>query len=569
MKWFYHIRVSHKLLLVFTVICLSMGAVGYLGLTALSKMNRDISDMYNQRLVPVMQLMQANKAISENAVILMNSAQMNVNMDGMEEEIAQNMKMAEDNIAAYSKNDLTKEEKSILDGLTTLMTAYKSNMASMIEATKSTDKTSIMLKLNGSMAQKKALEDSILALVDIQNKRAESLYQASDRSYRNSQTLTIGIMAGAIVLAILFAILLTRMIARPINQVRSKLAEISRAGGDLTQRLTVHSRDEVGQLAQEFNSMMESIQGIISQVLYHAKLVATTSVELTERAVQTSKSTEEIAFAMKEIASGADMQVQSITETSVSMNQMSAGVQQISANSQEVSSTSVHATEIARKGRDIIDHSMAKIETVTSTVTESAELMKQLGTRSQEISKIVDVITGIANQTNLLALNAAIEAARAAEHGRGFAVVADEVRKLAEESGRAAKQIAVMVEEIQQETNKVSAYMVNGTDQVQEGLSAAREAKEAFEKIHDAIETVTRQITEVSAATEQMAAGTEDVLNSVQTIVQIAETATDETSKAYNSAEDSRSLMDQIVSSSNAMSEMAEQLQRLVGQFKV
>jgi methyl-accepting chemotaxis protein len=569
MKWFYHVPISRKLLIVFTTICLLIAATGYTGVISLQKSNSNINSMYNHHFLPVIELMKANKAISENSIILMNAVQMNVSGDKVSGDVQRNLSVAQGIIDEYAKNDLDPDEKNTYDTLQSLMTAYKSNIDSAIELVKAGDGKGLMLKLNGSNSQKKALEDAILGLVAFQTKKSQDQYEAADKSFTFSRNLTLGLIVFSMILAMVFGTLLTRIIARPINQVKNKLAEISNAGGDLTQRLAVHSRDEVGQLAKEFNSMMDSIQGIIREVLNHSKLVAETSHELTERAVKTSQASEEISLAVKQIAAGADTQVQNLTETSVSMNQMSCGVQQISSNSMEVSFASSHATDIAKDGQAIIDRSMNKIEKVTTMVTNSAEMMKNLGDRSQAIGKIVDVITGIANQTNLLALNAAIEAARAAEHGRGFAVVADEVRKLAEESRRAAGQIAEMIKEIQEETSKVSQFMVTGTQEVQEGLAAAKEAKNSFDQIHQAIETVSKQITEVSAATEQMAAGTQDVLESVQTIVQISEAATDETGKAYSAVDESLSLMDEIVSSSNAMTQVAMDLQKLVGQFKV
>ncbi|HJV45993.1 MAG TPA: methyl-accepting chemotaxis protein [Bacillota bacterium] len=569
MKWFYHIPIARKLLIVFTAVCLFIAVTGYLGVVALQKVNSDINTMYNQRFLPVIDLLKVNKAISENSLILMNAAQMAATDTQVNEEVSQNIRIADDILKAYGEQNLSPEEADIFKTLQIIMTAYKSNLAGCIELVKAKNQTALVPKINGANSQKKAIEDGILKLVDIQTKKSKELYETSDSKYAFSRNLTIGLVTISILLAIFYGNLLTRMIARPINEVKNKLEEISKAGGDLTQRLTVHSRDEVGQLAEQFNSMMDSIQRIIQQVLTLSQFVADVSSELTQRAQKTSHASEEISQVMKQIATGANEQVQSLTETSISMNQMSSGVQQISANSMEVTNASSHATDIAREGREIIDLSMEKIEKVTTMVTGSADMMKHLGERSQAIGKIVNVITGIANQTNLLALNAAIEAARASEHGRGFAVVADEVRKLAEESGKAAQQIALMIKEIQEETAKVSDYMVTGTSEVQDGLSAAKEAKNSFVQIHDAIETVNKQITEVSAATEQMAAGTDDVLQSVQTIVQIAETATEETSKAYTVADDSLALMQEILASSQAMSEVATDLQKLVGQFKV
>lgn len=570
MKWFYHLRISRKLLLVFAAICIVMGAVGSVGLWELFSIKSEMESLYQDRLQRIIQLTNANKAISENVVLLMNASQLNQSDLELENELNGNIKVVETNIKAFAKGTQSQEEKNLLATMDSLLNAHKATVANCIQLAKNNNKQMMLLEINGTLAiQKRTIEDTLMELVTIQNDKSKQLYQNAVERFAQSRNLIIGLIIAGIAISILFGVVLTQLISRPINQVRRKLGEMAQTGGDLTQRLTIESRDEVGQLATQFNSMMASIQGIIREVLQHAEWVAATATDLSSKAIQSRNANEEIILAVKEIALGADTQVESITDTSRSMNIMTTSVQQISANSQEVGSASMETTEIARIGKEIIDESMTKIEAVNETVHKSAEIVLTLGEKSQQIGKIIGVITGIASQTNLLALNAAIEAARAAEHGRGFAVVADEVRKLAEESGGAAQQIARVIHEIQQETARVAQTMTAGSADVKEGLSAAKKAKDSFEQIYQAVETVSTQILEVTKATEQMAAGAESVLQSVQTVVGVAEAATEKTNQVCTTTDGSRVHMDDIVSSANALSEMAVDLQRLVGQFKV
>lgn len=569
MKWFYHISISKKLILVFTAVCLFMGGIGFLSYISLNKMNEDMKGMYQDRLLPVIQLSALNKAISENSVLLMNAASLNQDYDKLEHSVNENIAKINTGLTTYAELPLSQEEHDVLGTLTTLSFAYQNSITEALKLLKNNDSMGLLMKLNGTATQKTAIEERITMLVEMQDKQAQELYFQSLERFTQSRNLTIILIGAGIVLSLIFGILLTRMIANPINEVKKHLVEMANAGGDLTQRLQVKSRDEVGQLSHEFNSMLASIQGIIKEVLKDSRLVADTSHELAEKAQQTSRSSEEIVLAVKQIASGAETQVESISETSASMTQMSSGIQQISASTQEVTSSANLAREVAENGSKTIDQSIQKMESVTTNVLQASDMIKHLNESSQAIGTVINVISGIAAQTNLLSLNAGIEAARASEHGRGFAVVASEIRKLAEESHQAAEQIAVMIKQIQEETNKVSAFMIAETKNVRAGLEAAQEAREAFQHIHASIETVTRQMSEVSAATVQMSAGTEEVLTSVGTVVQVAEDASNQTHQAQLAAENSREVMEQMAESIASMAEISHRLQSLVVQFKV
>jgi len=569
MKWFYHISISKKLILVFTAVCLFMVSIGFLGYVSLNRINEDMKAMYQDRFLPVIQLMSVNKALSENTVLLMNAASLDQDYDKLEQAVIANQSKMNTGLSDYGQLPLSEEERETLEGAQTLSNAYQNSINESLRLLKNNDRMGLILKLNSSATQKAAIEDRITLLVEMQDRQSQELYLQSLNRFEQSRNFTIILIGAGILLSLIFGIVLTRMIARPINEVKGRLVEMANAGGDLTQRLQVKSRDEVGQLAQEFNSMLDSIQGIIKEVMHDSQLVSETSIVLAEQAKKSSQASENIVLTVKQIAAGAETQVESISETSASMTQMSSGIQQISASTQEVTSSANLAKEMAENGRQTIDQSIEKMETVTTNVLQASEMIKHLNQSSQAIGTVINVISGIAAQTNLLSLNAGIEAARASEHGRGFAVVANEIRKLAEESHQAAEQIAVMIKQIQNETTKVSAFMIAETQNVKEGLEAAEEAREAFQQIHSAIETVSRQMSEVSAATVQMSAGTEEVLQSVGTVVQVAEAASDMTHKAQQDAEETQEVMNQMVSSISTMTDISQRLQNLVVQFKV
>lgn len=389
------------------------------------------------------------------------------------------------------------------------------------------------------------------------------------RSVHTSDAIIIIVSLVALVVCIVVSILLAATIIRPISRVTRQLKEISEGEGDLTRQLEVKSNDEVGELAKYFNKMIDNLRQLIRQVGMGAEQVAASSEELTASAEQTSRSTEHIAVAMQDVSAGSERQVQSVSESSKFITEMSLGLNQITDNTQQVSNSVVKAAEVAAEGQVSIHSVVDQMESINQQMLQLAEMIAVLGQRSQEVEEIVSVIRGIAGQTNLLALNAAIEAARAGEHGRGFAVVADEVRKLAEESSQSAQQISDMVQSIQADTEAAVASMNGTTAEVRKGMNTVAEAGKSFEQIQRAVGDVNGQVQEVSAAVQQISAETEQVVQSIATIDEIAASTASGTQNVAAAAQEQLASMEEITSSAMSLSKMAEELQALVGQFKV
>lgn len=378
---------------------------------------------------------------------------------------------------------------------------------------------------------------------------------------------TLLVIAVALLTGTVIVFFITRSIVTPLHVLADASRKISE--GDLRYRADIKSKDEFGELGVSFNLMKENLRDIIRQAGYSAEQVAASSEQLTASAEQTSKAAEQIASTIQEVAAGSEQQVRSIDESAKTINEMSAGAQQIAANAQSASSAAMQASEIALEGNQAIQTAVSQMNSISRTVNGLATAVKGLGERSHQIGQIVEVITNIAAQTNLLALNAAIEAARAGEHGRGFSVVADEVRKLAEQSAESAQQIAEMIASIQVETNSAVQTMETATKEVNDGIQVVTRAGESFTEIQRSVNEVASQIEEVSASSEQMSAGTEQVVNAIQVIAEAAESAAAGTQNVSAATEEQTASMEEITASTSALSKMAEELQAIVGRFKV
>ncbi|MDQ0233037.1 methyl-accepting chemotaxis protein [Metabacillus malikii] len=371
------------------------------------------------------------------------------------------------------------------------------------------------------------------------------------------------------IIAVIYSIIFTKKIVRPIKTINNQLKEISDGEGDLTKELSIDSRDEVGELANSFNRMIGSLRTMISQVGATSNEVTASSEELSASAEQTLQATGHIASSIQEVASGAEMQEQGALESSQTMKEMAIGIQQVAETTSTVSDLATETNQNAHLGNESIQKAIKQMNEIHSSVNNSAAVIKKLGDQSNRIGTITEVITGIANQTNLLALNAAIEAARAGEHGKGFAVVAEEVRKLAEQSKDSADEITSLISQIQVDTTHAVDLMDKGAVEASLGMDVIHETSEGFQKILQSIEEVTTQIQEVSAVTEEMSASIEEVNAMMEEMAHISQDSANNTQNVASAAEEQMASMEEITSSAASLSKIAEDLQKLVNKFKV
>ncbi|NGQ96768.1 methyl-accepting chemotaxis protein [Brevibacillus sp. SYP-B805] len=419
---------------------------------------------------------------------------------------------------------------------------------------------------------KEAMDAFRQVFAKIEADNAKLINDALNASRTASQRAKIGMLIcgiGSVLLAILFALMLSKAIVKPIRQVGKQIAEIAEGEGDLTKEIVMTSRDEVGDLAASFNAMLRNLRSMIGQVGLTAQQVASSAEELTASADQTSSATEQIASTVQEVASATDRQVQSVSEGSTAIAALSREVESIAQRSTNVATVAKQGSQAATDGNQSIQTAVRQMGTISETIHDLSAVVKRLGQRSEEIGQIVDVIRDISAQTNLLALNAAIEAARAGEHGRGFAVVADEVRKLAEQSTRSAEQIAELIATIQMDTGKAVESMEGGLKEVEAGMVVVNEAGQSFEQIKRHIDEVSQQIEEVSSSIKEITKETSSVMETISQIAEVSEANAAGTQNVSAATEEQLAAMEEISSSAASLAKMAEELQSMIKKFKV
>jgi methyl-accepting chemotaxis protein len=320
-----------------------------------------------------------------------------------------------------------------------------------------------------------------------------------------------------------------------------KLIQTNIDNADLNTQINANRADEMGQLQHSFDRFVASLRETLIQVSETAASVASASAEI-------SSSTEEMA-------AGSQEQTTQSEEIARAVEQMAKTIAVNSENAGETAHTAEQAKTAAEQGGKVVTETVGEMKQIANVVRESAGTIQNLGKSSDQIGEIIGVIEHIADQTNLLALNAAIEAARAGEQGRGFAVVADEVRKLAEQTTKATKQIAGMIQQIQSDSHGAVNSMANATKQVDAGIVLADRAGTSLQEIVRTSQKVTDMVTQIAVANEEQSSSSEQISKNMEAIATVTQQTASGTQQIARAAED--------------LNRLTEALQQLVGQFRL
>jgi len=404
----------------------------------------------------------------------------------------------------------------------------------------------------------------VLDEVDRENHQLFEKRHAEDQAAAN-MTILFAVFSSllALGLGIVIAYRTATGITEPLNRLIHVAEQIGQSG-DLDHNIDVHGTDEIGQLARTFDSMvkylkemasvseaiaggnlgvevhprsandtlanafrrmLEGLRGLVrnvrdaaSQVASAATQVASSSDESARNSLQTSSAIDEVTSTMHEMSvnvqnmvKSTQTQASSVSETSASIDQMVTSIQRVADTAKVLLDISNRSREEVHSGIGTMEKATDGLNRINTTIHASGEIIDALGTRADDIGKIIEVIDDLAEQTNLLALNAAIEAARAGEHGLGFAVVADEVRKLAEKSAQSTKEISELIQSIQKEARKAVDNMEKSTSIVNEGLNLGQDLNAALRKISNVVTEVYKFAQEIGAATNEQSHGSTQI----------------------------------------------------------
>ncbi|SHI19112.1 methyl-accepting chemotaxis protein [Pollutimonas bauzanensis] len=416
-------------------------------------------------------------------------------------------------------NEFRKNTPETVDGrrlATRIVSTYQpyldDGIDPMVQALDSNDYTTFyFVNSEFGIARSEAFQASINTFTDYIDKFQQEFFVQAEVEFRQAMVaIGIAILIG-FVMMIVMRIVFGRVVVKQLVQAGSHFDRI--AGGDLTQRIEVKSRNEIGVLYEALRRMQESLTRTVSIVRQGVE-----EINLGSR---------EIFMGNTDLSSRTEQQAAALQETAASMEELSSTVRQNTDNATQADKLAKGASEVALRGG----------KAVSAVVTT----MDEISTSSAKMSEIVSVIDGIAFQTNILALNAAVEAARAGEQGKGFAVVAGEVRSLAQRSAQAAKEIKVLIEE--------------SLLKVQSGAKQASQAGDIMQEVVGSVQGVTTIMGEISSASTEQSDGIEQVNRAV--------------SEMDSAVQQNAALVEEAAAAAGSLQEQATRLTEAVAVFKI
>lgn len=362
-------------------------------------------------------------------------------------------------------------------------------------------------------------------------------------------------------------ILVTRSIIKRIKAI-NKLSQ-TMSEGDLTFNSHIDSSDEIGDMARNFNNMINKLKGVIGKVEGQALGVQNAALGMREESDRTYEDTKVIMNAMEEVSCEALKQDEILNTSVRSVGEMNEGIEQITNNVQEILEFAQNTDEITKKNAEDMELVKENMDRITASTEESAEGIRRLSDMSLKIGEIIQLITGISDQTNLLALNAAIEAARAGDAGRGFAVVAEEVRMLAEQSSVAAKDISELIGNVQEEVSKVNSTMSRETEIVRAGSGLVEKSERAFVNIKESVNDIFEKINGISAVTEELYATSSTVYSQMENVSEISRSTINQTEEAVDKVINLKDSMKNVKTSADELNDMSVEIKRAMEFFKI
>ncbi|WP_456325516.1 methyl-accepting chemotaxis protein [Desulfonauticus submarinus] len=362
-------------------------------------------------------------------------------------------------------------------------------------------------------------------------------------------------IGGFLVLISVLWFFIRNIVIRPIVKISNSLKEIAEGEGDLTARLKIQTKDEIGKLAHHFNEFMENLQTMIKDIADNTETLNSSSSDLSELSTHISTETENMSMQFNAVVTSSEEVRSNMSSVASAMEQASTNVSLIATAAQQMSGAINKIAKMTEKTQTITQNAVSKVASASNKIG-------QLGYAAKEITTITETITAITEQTNLLALNATIEAARAGEAGKGFAVVANEIKELARQTVDSSEEIKKKIESIQASTEGSVA-------EVAEISEVIKQVNDVVSSIVAALEEQATTINEIASNVSEVSLGIQEVTENVAKSSNAASDVNKEIMVANERTNKLRDMSSQISLSAGKLLDLAKKLQHLVERFKI
>ncbi|GFE61865.1 methyl-accepting chemotaxis protein [Geobacter sp. AOG2] len=537
-----NLGIKAKLLCLLVIMSVLMVVIGGIGLAGFRENNLSLKNIYEDNMKGSSQLTRIDGLIRASRIQMLLALQhdpqnefsaLHDHPTGAHTELAQkNIDEISRTWSEFYAHQKSEETRQLADAFSKELTAYeKEGLEPAMKAVLANDFTEAYRitfdAINPSVKKANQAMDALMKHEVALAQTAHETAVAHMAWYRN-------IILVSIVIALICGGALGFLTIRSISASSAMLRDVAShlAGGNLSARAAILSRDELGEISQCFNQIADTFQALVEQVESSAHAVSDAAGSLRANAEQIASGSEHVAGQAVTVAAAGE--------------EMAATSMGIAATCGKAAENANRACTTATNGTAIVQKTVDGMNRIAAKVQDTARAVENLGVRSDQIGNIIGTIEDIADQTNLLALNAAIEAARAGEQGRGFAVVADEVRALAERTTRATREIGEMIKAVQNETKGAVAAMEEGVLEVENGTEDAARSGGALTEILKQITEVTGQIDQIATAAEEQTATTNEISNNIQRITDVVKETADSSQTTAEAATRLLNLADEL-----------------------
>ncbi|BCZ46358.1 methyl-accepting chemotaxis protein [Clostridium gelidum] len=571
MKWFNNLNMSKKLIPAFVSISLLIVLVGAFGIRNMQTIHKNAAKMYAQNLMSIEKMnkiKQDTLEIRYSLLKISNQENRDNQNPGLIKEIEDFATDTDKIISDYEKTLLSEEEKPTFEKLKKDLQEFRIIYADVIKLANEKEFNKSKVRFTEIATARANLFKDLEDQIQINQEQA----MASDKQNTDTYSTSLYFIIAVIIIGLALAITIGTFISITIDKQLKKVLNFAEAigDGDLTKKIEIDSKDEIGRLSKALNKAGENIKQLITEIVGSAEKINSASGDLSATTEEISSMMQASSEATETIAKGAQDLSATTEEVSASMDEIGMNTNNLAKKAEEskISGSDINkrAIQIKEKANENIKQNNVIYEEKRANIIHAIEEGKVV----EDVKIMADSIGTISEQTNLLALNAAIEAARAGEQGKGFAVVAEEVKKLAEQSTEAVTKIQSMVTQVRNAFDALSSssedmldYMVNSvkpsyTLLLDTGIQYEKDAEfvsnmaigifNSTKQMNETVEQVNIAFEGVSATAEETAAGSEEVLASISEITKAVE---------------------QVAESAQSQAELAQDLHELVQKFKI